>query len=112
MGSTLGARVATGKVTGTGSVIEIELDFNVGKVELFNVDGLATLVWTKSMLPGYGLKQITAGTISLITSNGVTPVKKQVFGDSGDPRGFKIGADTDINVSAEVIHWVATEDRP
>lgn len=109
MGSTVGARVKTGQVIGTGAEINVALDFTPTKVELYNVTGLASLMWSSSMAPASGVKTITAGTMSFVTTGGVTPVEKRVLSDSGDDRGFKIGADTDINVASEIIHYVAIE---
>ncbi|MDX1390316.1 MAG: hypothetical protein R3344_14090, partial [Acidobacteriota bacterium] len=68
-------------------------------VRLLNVDGLVKLEWNNTMPDAAGLKQVTAGTLSYITSDGVTPLSN----------GFTIGADTDVNVSGEVVHWEAEE---
>jgi hypothetical protein len=51
------------------------------------------------MADGEALKTITAGTISKVTTNGVTPLSD----------GFSLGADTDLNVADELIHWIAHE---
>jgi hypothetical protein len=42
-------------------------------------------------------KGITAGTKTFISSNGITL----------NDFGFTIGADTDVNVSGEAIHYIA-----
>jgi hypothetical protein len=101
----------TGKVTGTGATINISLpEFTPRKVELRNITSADQLVWVNTMPNAYGMKTVAAGTTSYITSLGVTPITQVVLGDGqSPPRGFAIGADTDINVSAEVIHWVAYE---
>lgn len=111
MSSTTGSRFLSGKVTGTGADLHVPLqDFTPRKVVLRNVAAGDELTWTDSMVVGGGFKRLTAGTGSYITSLGVTPVDEYQL-DSGQtpPRGFTIGADTDINVSAEVIHWEAWE---
>ena len=96
--------VATGTVEGTGSAINIQCGFTPAHVRVLNVDGLATLEYTKDMADGAGLKEVTAGTKSLIGSNGITPYAGT---NGGDSAGFTIGADADVNVSAETIYWVA-----
>lgn len=94
------SRVVTGSVTGTGSAINVDtVGFSPSYVKLLNVGGLVKAEWTKEMADASALKQVTAGTISLITSNGVTPRSA----------GFTIGADADINASGELIRFVAFE---
>lgn len=105
MGSTAGARVVHGRVTGTAADIVVAMDFTPAKVEVYNVTGLVTLKWFKGMAAANGLKAITDGTISLITTLGIT-VQESL---SAGSRGFTIGADTDVNVADEVIYYVATE---
>jgi hypothetical protein len=91
----------SGAVKGTGANLDVtSVGFRPRRVELFNNDGLVTAVWTDSMAEGRGHKRITAGTMSVIgVGLGVTPLAN----------GFRIGADTDVNVSGEVIHWAAHE---
>jgi len=89
-----------GAVLGTGANLDVlTVGFRPRRVTLFNEDGLATAEWTDSMADGEMLKAITAGTISMVTTTGITPLAN----------GFRIGADTDINVAAEKVHWVAHE---
>lgn len=99
--------VQTGTVTGTGAAINVPTGFKPSRVELHNVTGLASLVWTKTMAAASGVKTITAGTMSFITSNGVSHFTGTA---GGDAEGFTIGADTDVNVSAEVIHYTVYGD--
>jgi hypothetical protein len=95
-----GKRVQAGSFKGTGSSISIRtVGFRPTQVKLFNVSGLCTAEWSESMADASAVKTITAGTISFITSGGITPLSD----------GFSIGADTDINVSTEVVHWVCVE---
>ncbi len=110
MGSNVGTRMAIGTLPGTGAEIEVALDFEPRKVEILNVDGLASGVWTDTMPADSVLKQITAGTMTFETSGGITRVEQQELDDGASPaRGFLIGADADLNASAEDIHWVAYE---
>lgn len=115
------AIIKTGTTEGTGSAINITLGFVPARVEIENIDGLATLVWTDQEDDAAGVKQVTDGTISHITSNGITPlgddesltVTASDTTSDGDTttmtsvRGFTIGADTDINVSGETINYTA-----
>lgn len=96
--------IARGTVEGTGAALTIQLGFTPEYVRLVNEDGLASLEWFSAMTDGHGLKTVTAGTMSKITSNGVTPYSGTAGANSA---GFTIGADTDINVSGETLHYVA-----
>lgn len=107
MGSTVGLRMKKGEVEGTGADISVVLPFAPRKVELFNIDGDCFLFWAAPMGAGTGMKTIDDGTTAFITTLGVTPVDYVDMQD-GD-RGFTIGADTDVNVSAETIVWCAWE---
>lgn len=89
--------VAYGTVEGTGAAIAIDLGFEPKVVRVLNTDGLAKLEWVAGMGNATGLKQVTAGTLSFIATLGITP----------NERGFTIGADLDINVSAETIFYEA-----
>ncbi len=101
------AQVATGTVEGTGAALNIELGFTPKAVRIDNVDGLVQLFWNDDMPDASGIKQITAGTLSWITSNGVTPYAGSDTPGSEETEGFTIGADADVNVSAETIYWTA-----
>jgi hypothetical protein len=93
-----GAEVANGTVEGTGALISIVTAFDPELVLLWNVDGLAWEVKTPAMgVAAQGIKFITNGTMSALAVNGVTLGVK----------GFSIGADADLNVAAETIHWIA-----
>jgi len=107
MASSVGTRVASGTVEGTGATISVSLDFVPSVVHVWNVDGNAEMHWVKSMGAGKAYKR-TATTFSFLTTLGVTPSEKYELEDSG-LRGFYIGADTDVNASAETIYWAAWE---
>ncbi len=96
--------LVTGAVEGTGAAINIELGFTPVRVELRNIDGLAELNWTTEDGAAKGTKRITDGTMTNLSSNGVSAYA----GASGATgKGFTIGADTDVNVSAETINYTA-----
>lgn len=99
-----GPNGAHGEREGTGAAIYIQLNFKPSAVTLLNIDdsgGLTKLEWFASMPAASGVKTVDSGAgttnLSYISSNGITV-------GSG---GFTIGADTDVNVSAETIHWEA-----
>lgn len=95
---------AKGTVEGTGAAINIQCGFAPDYVEIINIDGDARLTYTSDMADGAGYKVIAAGTGALVATGGVTPYAGTAAGNS---RGFTIGADTDVNVSAETLVWVA-----
>lgn len=113
MGSNVGSRMKTGKVTGTGALIKVSIpEFTPRKVQLINVDGLVTLEHNDTMPADSGLKMVQGAppVFSYITSDGITLVEQLELDDGADPsRGFIIGADADVNAATEVIHWVAYE---
>lgn len=97
-------RCAVGSVTGTGSAIDVKTaGFRPRYVKLLNVGGNCKAEWTVDMADASMQKTVDSGTgtsdISFVTSDGVTPLST----------GFKIGADSDLNASGELIHWVAFE---
>jgi len=88
-----------GAVTGTGANLDVRtVGFRPRRVELYNVTGLVSAVWTDSMADAAGLKRVTAGDATVMTA-GVTPLSD----------GFRIGTDADVNAVGEVVHWVAHE---
>lgn len=94
----------SGTVEGTGAAINIELGFSPSYVRILNIDGIAVAEWIWGMADASAMKQVTAGTISHPTSNGISPYT----GAAGQtPVGFTIGADADVNVSGETLFWVA-----
>ena len=94
------SREVIGTFVGTGADLEIrKVGFRPNRVELHNVDGLCTAVWTNVMADDSALKTITAGTMSEITTNGITPLSN----------GFALGADTDLNVSGEEGFYIASD---
>jgi len=95
------SRVMAGAVLGTGADLDVKtVGFRPKKVELYNETGLVSAVWTSSMADGLALKRVTAGTASMTGAGvGVTPLAD----------GFRLGADADLNVADEKVHWVAYE---
>lgn len=96
--------VVVGTVEGTGSAINIELGFVPSYVKVYNYDGVAVVEWFAGMTDGHGLKTLPTPAVSAITSNGISAYDGTSAGFS---KGFTIGADTDVNVSAETIYYYA-----
>jgi hypothetical protein len=97
-------QIAHGTVEGTGSAINIELGFTPAIVRVFNIDGDVNLFWNASMPAASGMKTVAAGTTAHITTNGISTYAG-VEATTG--LGFTIGADADVNASAETICWEA-----
>jgi len=93
-----------GTVEGTGSLITIQLGFVPEWVRINNIDDANSLEWTKDMPDDSGVLTVTNGTISKITSDGITPYAGTVGANS---KGFTIGADSDVNVNAQTLEYIA-----
>lgn len=105
-----------GTVEGTGAAINVSLGFEPDYVKCFNIDdagGLDPIIeWVNGMGAGTGMKYLktvdsgATGNAShdFLGSNGITAYAGT---NAGDSAGFTIGADTDLNVSAETIVYIA-----
>ena len=113
LGNSLQGRSAVGTFGGTGASIDVAIpDWTPRYVRIVNRTGLATMEWARGMAAASAIKTITDGTISEITTLGVTVNERKEMSDeepSGADRGFTIGADTDVNVSAQAGFWLAYE---
>ena len=94
-------RSRSGAVTGApGADVDVRtVGFRPSQVEMYNETGLVSAIWTDSMKDGEMLKRVTSGTMTKVTSTGITPLSD----------GFRMGQDSDLNVAAELVHWVARE---
>ena len=94
------SKVRNGAFKGSGAALEVrQCDFRPTAVQVINEDGLCQGWWTNTMADGDVMKQVTDGTISKVTTNGITPLSD----------GFSLGADADLNVAGELVHWIAYE---
>lgn len=95
------SRVQVGSVIGTGVALDVRtIGFRPSYVKVFNVSAdNAAGEWLEGMADDSAFKTITDGTVSVITSDGVTPLSD----------GFSLGADADLNVADELIRFVAFE---
>ena len=95
-----GTRIETGKFYGTGADKTIRtVGFRPSMVELINLSSDDKMKWVEGMADAAGHKTVKAGASSFVTSGGVTPLSD----------GFKLGADTDMNVSGEEVLYIAHE---
>lgn len=95
-------RISTGTVEGTGSAISVNCGFIPQKVQAINIDGDTLLEWTADMGAGKGYKILGTGLGALVATGGIT-----VSAATATFIGFTIGADTDLNATAETIIWTA-----
>ena len=99
---------ATGTQDGTGASIDIALGWIPDYVVVQNWEATdyGRLEWYKGMTDGHAIKLLngTDRDLSKITSLGITTFGA---GASDTFKGFRIGADTDVNVSGESITWIA-----
>ena len=108
--------VAVGSVAGTGAAINISIGFKPRYVKVFNYNDAGalypTLEWWEGMPAASGLKtkSITdSGATGLKSSERITSlgISQYEGGGSVAADGFTVGADTDVNVSAETFYYMA-----
>jgi len=95
-------RVVVGGFYGTGADQNVDsVGFRPKLVRVVNVasGGLCRAEWIRGMADDAAVKTVTDGTISVITTNGITP----------RANGFALGADADLNVSGELCYYEAHE---
>lgn len=83
--------------TGTVAAFNITCGFKPRYVRVVNTTSRDMYEWFEGMADASAIKTVAAGTRTLITSNGVTPLGN----------GFTIGLDTDVVVTSEQISWLA-----
>ena len=83
----------------TAAAFDITTGFKPRYVYVVNLGatGLASLEWYEGMADDSARLIVTDGTASLVTSDGIT-----VAAD-----GFTVGLDTDVNIIAEQLSWIA-----
>ncbi len=107
--------VVVGEVTGTGNAIDVSVGFLPAYVRLANPTNanVPTIEWWYGMPDGSGIKVIKkavneGGTASYsvgntyVTTGGISTYRGT---PAGNPVGFTIGTDADINVSGEKIRY-------
>jgi len=93
-----------GSVTGTGAPIDVSCPFDPAAVVLINVTDPTLGLYLPSMAAASVAKLTDAPALTVAVANGITLGAKAA-------RKFTIGADADLNVVAEVIHYVAFGSR-
>lgn len=94
------AKVIRGSFIGTGLAIDIKtVGFRPRSVELHNVTDKVSAKWTTTMADASMCLWITDGTMTFEVADGITPLAD----------GFTVGANADLNATAEVVHWEAIE---
>jgi len=94
------ARRVTGAKTGTGSAFDIkDVGFRPREIHLINVTSGDEAWWFEGMADASMYKRVAAGTGALVVTNGITPLQS----------GFTFGADTDMNVAAELVRYSVSE---
>jgi hypothetical protein len=97
--------VYRGSFTGTGSQLDVTVvGFRPRSVRLLNLAGICRGEWQETMPDGAMLKTVDSGSgttdiVNVTATTGITPLAN----------GFRLGADTDLNVSGEIVHFEAEE---
>lgn len=94
-------RIATGRYLDTGTVAAYDfttLGFTPKYVRVINNTSGDSLEWFEGMADASARKQVAAGTVTAITTLGITPITN---------KGFTLGLDTDVNVTSEQVSWIA-----
>lgn len=81
----------------TAGAFNITCGFKPRYVCVENVTAREKIEWFEGMTDAYAIKTIAAGTRTLATSLGITPLAG----------GFTVGLDTLVNVTSEQISWIA-----
>lgn len=95
------SRPATGKLTGTGAAISVDLGFKPCFVQVFNITQLSQGAWSDTMADDSAFAVDDSGAdttnIEAKSSGGITPTSI----------GFQLGDDADLNTADDEIHYVA-----
>lgn len=83
--------------TGTAAAFDITTGFKPRYVKVVNEDGDCYYEWFEGMADSEAMKMVTGGTYAKVTSHGIIPLTN----------GFRVGLDTDINVSSQQLRWIA-----
>jgi len=91
--------VAVGRylTDGTAAAYNINTGFKPRYVRVINLTDRNENEWLEGMADASALHTIADGTRTLTTTLGITPLDN----------GFTVGLDTDVNVTAKQISWIA-----
>ena len=94
------AKVVRGSFVGTGSALNVRtVGFRPRSVKVVNIDSDDEGYWQEGFADGAVYKRLKAGGGEYLGSDGITPLSD----------GFTFGADSDLNVDGEIVHYEATE---
>lgn len=91
---------ALGRYIDTGTVAEFDVTtvgFKPRYVKVVNTTSGDMLEWFEGMADASAIKTVAAGTRTIITTLGITPLEN----------GFTLGLDLDVNVTSEQLSWIA-----
>ncbi len=88
--------------TGISSALTIALPFDPAAVFVLNETTLAWFTWLSTMAAASIFRQVTAGTLSKITTNGITAGAKAA-------RTVTLG--TSVQTTSDVLHVIAFGNR-
>lgn len=97
-------KMATGSETGTGSAINVTCGFTPKAVIIINETDPGLYIWSDTMADAEVMHLTDAVALTFPTSDGISAYTGSVATNS---KGFTIGADSDMNGSSDVIHWIA-----
>jgi len=83
--------------SGTAAAFDITTGFKPLYVKVVNETDRTQIEWYNGMADSEGIVTVAAGTRTLVTSNGIIQLSY----------GFTFGLDTDVNVSAKQLSWLA-----
>lgn len=83
--------------SGTAAAFDITCGFKPRYVKIVNEDGDCYGEWFEGMADSEIMKMLTGGTYAKMTSHGIIPLDN----------GFTVGLDTDLNVTDQVLSWIA-----
>ena len=107
--------IRSGTVLGTGATLNVPLGFAPDYVKVINFTDGESIEWTREMIedgsPKYGIKEVAAGTKSVLATAAVGIDDYAGLESDGSTlgiaKGFTIGATAGVNIAAEDIMWVA-----
>lgn len=109
--------IMTGTVEGKGSNVTVSLGFVPDYVKLINIDDTANhpiMERTSDMADGSAIKwlSISGSGTGVLTHDIIATLGVYDYaGSTTAAAGFTIGADTDMNVDAETIAYIAIKTR-
>lgn len=95
----------TGKITTVdpAAAFNVPIGFVPSRIEIVNATNPSLHIYQHGMGAGYEMQGATAGTFSMVTSNGIT----EYVGDASNAPGFTIGTDAVLNTAGDVLYFIA-----